>query len=136
MLQADITEQFNTSFEQCVNNPFFLDKFYELFISSSDEVSHMFRNTDMEIQKVMLATSMAYMTKAYDNKFGNLSKIANKHGKKNLNIKPHLYPLWLDSLITAAHTVEPHFDMETEKVWRQTMQPGIDFMISNYSKAT
>lgn len=133
MYQTGIEEQFNESFKRCVNNPFFLDKFYELFLSSSDEVSHMFRNTNMEIQKVMLSTSMAYMTKAPDKNVAHLSEIADKHGKSNLNIKPHLYPLWLDSLIAAAHSIDPHFNIETEKLWRQVMQPGIQYMISRYT---
>jgi hemoglobin-like flavoprotein len=133
MSHTNIAIQFNESFERYVNNPFFLDSFYELFLSSSDEVRLMFKDTEMEIQKVMLATSMAYMTAAYNSKSDLLSKIADKHNKNNLNINPHLYPLWLDSLIAAAKSIEPLFDMDTEKLWRKIMQPGIDHMISRYS---
>lgn len=133
MLQPDRANHFNESFERCVNNPFFLDKFYELFLASSQEVGVLFKNTDMEVQKVMLSTSMAYMTKTSDNYSNFLSKTASKHSKSNLNIKPHLYSLWLDSLIAAAHSVEPDFNKESEKLWRQTMQPGIDYMIDRYS---
>lgn len=136
MRHTDKKAQFNESFEHCVNNPFFLDKFYELFLSSSEEVSDMFKNTDMEVQKVMLATSMAYMTEAYAKESSVLSKIALTHNKSNLNIKPHLYPLWLDSLIAAAYSVEPHFDKDTEKLWRETMQPGISYMVSKYDKVS
>lgn len=133
MSQAFTALQFHLSFERCVNDPLFLDKFYELFLSSSDEVSLMFKDTNMETQKAMLASSMAYMTLSYENKPCHLSEIADKHNKNNLGIRPTLYPLWLDSLIAAAKFVDPLFDMDTEKLWRKIMQPGIDHMISKYN---
>lgn len=129
-------EHFNKSFEQCVNNPFFLDKFYELFLASSDEVALMFKGTDMEVQKIMLATSMAYITNVSGDNSILLSKIAIKHNQNNLNIKPQLYSLWLESLIAAAHSIEPLFSIKTEQLWRETMQPGIDYMISKYNGAS
>jgi len=133
MSQAFTALQFHQSFERCVNDPLFLDKFYEIFLSSSDEVNIMFKNTNMETQKAMLASSMAYMTLSHGNSPSHLLEIADKHNKHNLGIKPHLYPLWLDSLIAAARFVDPLFDMETEKLWRKIMLPGIDHMISKYN---
>ncbi len=115
--------QFNDSFERCVNDPLFLDQFYEIFLASSDEVSAMFTDTDMETQKAMLMTSLVYMSDAHPDL---LASIAEKHNY----IKPYLYTLWLDSLIAAARSIDPLFD--AEKLWRETLQPGIDFMISKY----
>ena len=103
-----------------------------MFLSSSDEVSAMFKDTDMGTQKAMLMTSLVYMSRAHNDSPGLLSSIAEKHDKNNLNIKPYLYMLWLDSLIAAAKSIDPFFDMNTEKLWRETLQPGIDFMISRY----
>ena len=124
--------KFNDSFERCINDPLFLDKFYEIFLSSSDEVCQMFKNTEMETQKVMLMTSLVYMSRAHKDTPGLLSKIAEKHDTNNLDIKPHLYNQWLDSLAMAANSIDPLFDVDTEKLWRETLQPGIDFMMSRY----
>ena len=124
--------QFNDSFERCINDPLFLDEFYEIFLSSSDEVSAMFKDTDMGTQKAMLMTSLVYMSRAHNDSPGLLSSIAEKHNKNNLNIKPYLYTLWLDSLIVAARSIDPLFDIKTEGLWRETLQPGIDYMISRY----
>lgn len=135
MSHSNITERFNESFECCVNDPLFLDRFYEIFFSSSDKVKIMFRDTDMETQKAMLLTSMAYMTRAYNNKSNFLLQIAQSHNKNNLNINPILYPLWLDSLIAAAKFIDPLFDKNTEVLWRKIMQPGIDYMINRYTEA-
>ena len=55
--------QFNESFERCINDPLFLDQFYEIFLSSSDEVYQMFKNTEMETQKAMLMASLVYMSR-------------------------------------------------------------------------
>ena len=124
--------QFNDSFERCINDPLFLDQFYDIFLASSDEVSAMFKDTDMGTQKAMLMTSLVYMSHAHKDTPGLLSEIAEKHNKHNLDIKPHLYKLWLDSLIAAAKSIDPLFDVNTESLWRETLQPGIDFMVSKY----
>ena len=49
--------QFNDSFERCINDPLFLDQFYEIFLASSAEVGAMFIDTEMGTQKAMLMTS-------------------------------------------------------------------------------
>lgn len=132
MNQTNTSTEFNDSFERCINDPLFLDKFYEIFLSSSDEVYLMFKNTEMKIQKVMLMTSLVYMSRAQDEDLGLLAEIAEKHNKNSLDIKPHLYKQWLDSLVLAADLIDPFFNLNTEKLWRETLQSGIDFMISKY----
>ncbi len=132
MNQENPSTKFNASFERCINDPFFLDQFYEVFLSSSEEVSLLFKNTDMGTQKAMLMTSLVYMSRANNDEPDLLSTIAEKHNKNNLNIKPYFYSLWLDSLLTTAKTIDPVFDTKTEKLWRETLQPGIDFMVSKY----
>ena len=127
-----MVNKFNDSFERCINDPLFLDQFYEIFLASSGEISPMFKDTDMGTQKAMLMTSLAYMSDAHKDTPGLLSKIAEKHNKHNLDIKPYLYRLWLDSLIAAAKSIDPLFDVKTEILWRETLQKGIDFMISKY----
>jgi len=129
-------EKFNISFERCVNNPLFIDQFYDIFLNSSDEIKPMFNDTNMETQKAMLATSMAYMTSSYKSDPTLLADIAIKHNKNNLNIKPHLYAYWLDSLITAAKTTDSAFNLQTEQMWRDIMQPGINQMIESYNNTT
>lgn len=135
MSPTDLAAEFNESFKCCVNDPLFLDRFYEIFLSSSGEVKLMFKDTDMETQKAMLLISMTYMTKCHKNKLEILLKTANRHNKNNLNIRPHLYSLWLDSLISAAKSINHDFDNNTEKLWRKCLQPGIDLMISSYQVA-
>ena len=94
----------------------------EIFLASSDKVSAMFTDTDMGTQKAMLMTSLVYMSHAHKDSPGLLSSIAEKHNRDHLNIKPYLYALWLDSLVTAAKSIDPLFDINTEILWRETLQ--------------
>ena len=32
----------------------------------------------------------------------------------------------------AENFIDPFFDVNTEELWRETLQPGIDYMISRY----
>ena len=129
MNQGNASTAFNDSFERCINDPLFLDQFYEIFISSSDDIREMFKETDMGTQKAMLMTSLVYMSDAHPDL---LASIAEKHDINHLNIKPYFYALWLDSLIAAAKSIDPLFDVNTEVLWRDTLQLGTDFMISKY----
>ena len=92
----------------------------------------MFKETDMETQKALLLTSLVYLSDAHKDTPGLLASIAEEHNHNNLNIKPYFYALWLDSLIAAAKSIDPLFDVKTEILWRETLQNGIDFMISKY----
>ena len=96
MIQTNTSTKINDSFERCINDPLFLDKFYKIFLSSSDEVYQMFKNTEIETQKVMLMTSLVYISRTHNDTPDLFSTIAEKHNNHNLNIKPHLYKLWLD----------------------------------------
>ena len=56
-------EVFNDSLERCTSARRFLDRFYELFISSSPEVAAKFANTDFRVQKAAVKVSL-YMIMA------------------------------------------------------------------------
>ncbi len=43
--------KFNDSFGRCINDPLFLDQFYAIFLASSDEISALFTEADIDTQK-------------------------------------------------------------------------------------
>ena len=61
-----------------------------------------------------------------------LERIAQRHGRADLDIPPELYELWLDSLVATARELDPQFDDETETVWREMIRPGIEIMQARY----
>ncbi len=135
MIEADIVV-FHDSFERCMaTGPRFFDVFYDRFLRSSPEVSVKFRDADFNRQKRMLRFSLYKMVAAvvsHSVDRSPLGPIAQRHARADRDIPPHLYALWLDSLIEAVRTCDPHFDAVTEKTWREAMQPGIDYIVSFY----
>jgi len=112
-----------------------LDRFYELFIGSSSEVAEKFRETDFAKQKLALSSSLYMMVMAAqggDAALAYLDKIARKHARDALDIRPELYDVWLDCLLQAASENDPDYCDLTEASWRETMGFGIQVMRERY----
>ncbi len=60
MSERDI-ELFNDSLERCTRHSGFLDRFYELFLTSSADVAQKFTHTDFKKQKRALRISLYMM---------------------------------------------------------------------------
>lgn len=128
-------ELFNDSLERCTSGRRFLDRFYELFVTSSAEVAAKFANTDFRVQKAALKVSLYMIMSSIEQKpEGNvhLERIAVRHSRNALDIGPHLYDQWLECLIRAVKECDPAFCDETKEVWRRVMRVGIEFLKSRY----
>lgn len=125
----------NNSLRRCNTNPGFLELFYETFIASSDEVAQKFAHTDFKRQRKALALSLRMIMMAAqgsDAADTYLQYIAERHSKNELDIKPDLYDLWLDSLCRTVQHVDPEYTAEVEAAWRKVVEPGIEFMKEHY----
>ena len=128
-------ELFNDSLERCTGASGFLDRFYELFVASSEEVAQKFKHTDFQKQKRALRISLYMMMQATEGKAEgdtHLKQIATLHSRSQLDIRPELYEIWLDCLIRAVKEFDRSCDGETERAWRNMMRAGIEFMKSKY----
>ena len=135
MITPEHAELFNDSLERCTANSEFLDRFYDLFLASSKEVAEKYRHTDFSRQKTMLKASLYMMILAAEGRTeiqAHLQRIAKRHSRTDLNIRPDLYTLWLDCLVQAARECDTRFTPETEAAWRKVMEWGIMFMKSHY----
>ncbi|MEN8131187.1 MAG: globin [Pseudomonadota bacterium] len=108
----------------------FFDAFYDRFIKSSPIVAQHFSNTDMERQKTMLKKSFYSLFAFYATNISDdyIEKIADRHGKKELNIELDLYDLWLENLIDTVRDYDPDFNKEIELAWRLVLSAGITYM--------
>jgi len=123
------------SLERCIARGKFLDRFYELFIESSQEVRDKFKNTDLEKQKHTLKVSFYLLFMAGEgNKEGlaHLDQISKRHSKSQLDIAPHLYWLWRDCLIRAVSECDPGFNANVEQAWLKFANFGIDYLVDRY----
>ena len=111
------------------------NRFYELFMTSSEEVAAKFKHTDFRKQKKALRMSLYKMMLVPEGNAGanaDLERLAQLHSRRQLDVRPELYELWLDRLIQAVREFDPLFSGETEMAWRNVMRPGIEFMRARY----
>jgi hemoglobin-like flavoprotein len=128
-------ELFNDSYERCMRRPGFLERFYKIFTASSEEVAAKFAHTDFQKQKRLLKVSLYMLMLTSDpppEVTAHLERIAELHSRKQLDIKPELYTLWLDCLLQAASEFDPSFDKDIETAWRNILASGIQIMKSRY----
>lgn len=110
-------------------------RFYEIFIKSSPEVSRRFAGTDFKRQHDMLEHSLTMaLLFAEGNNIAEqaLSRIRETHNRHHYDISPHLYKLWMDSLIQAIAEHDQLFDEELEAQWREMLQLAVDYIIRGY----
>lgn len=112
----------------------FFEAFYRRFLLSSPEVRMLFRNTDMSAQRSMLKKSFYSLISFYASGAVDdvLRKTAYLHSAEQLNIKPHLYDLWLECLIDTVRDFDPEFEDDVELAWRLILSPGITYMKFGY----
>jgi len=130
-------EAFLASLKRCLAVPGFMDAFYERFVGSSDEVREKFRNTDMKRQAQVVADSLYVVANAVQGEEGSLARrefprIAERHSRRERDIRPGLYDLWIDCLVETARAHDPRFDPGVEHAWRDVLLFGAEYMRQRY----
>jgi hemoglobin-like flavoprotein len=111
----------------------FIDGFYKRFLSSSSEVAELFADTDFSLQKNMLTLSLVHVA-SFDPAKGPdsiMRHLAARH--RELNVKPHHYKLWFDSLLETIKEFDPEYDEDIGESWIRRLTPGVNYMISECS---
>jgi hemoglobin-like flavoprotein len=114
----------------------FLSRFYEIFLAESPEIRVRFDNNDMERQREMLAQSLHEMVDFATSRVASdrLGRVADRHSRRQRDIPPELYEVWLDSLIRTVREMDPLFCEEIELAWRVVLAPGIAYMKFRYDR--
>ena len=136
-MTSERDDVFVASLKRCLTVPDFLQRFYDRFMASSDEVQKKFSNTDFKTQNRVLAESLFVLAILPQGKpespiWQEMARLAERHSHADLNIEPRLYDLWLDCLVATAKNCDPDFSPEIETAWRQTLSIGIDYMHKRY----
>jgi len=136
-VDARSREVFLASFGRCRSTAGFLDAFYQRFIASSDEVRAKFAGSDMMRQVSMIEDSLYVVANAVLGEEGSpargdLPRLAARHSRQDLDIRPELYDLFLECLVVTVRTHDPLFSPEVEAAWRETMGFGIDYFRKRY----
>lgn len=123
------------SFDRCEATGDFAQTFYDIFLNASPEIAPLFANTNFDKQRRLLrGTVYILVTRTLDDPTARstLEKIALSHNRDNLNIKPHLYDLWLDAVCQTVQQLDIQFTPDLEHAWREQLQHGIQFITSRY----
>ena len=133
-------EIFDNSYQRVLstskNNIGFFESFYEAFLTSHPEIAKRFENTDMALQQSMLKKSFYSLFTFYASGQTDetIRKIAEKHNRNNLNIRPEFYDYWLECLIRTVRQYDDVFSEDVELAWRLVLTPGIIYMKFKYDK--
>jgi hemoglobin-like flavoprotein len=136
-VNASSRDTFLASLGRCRATAGFLDAFYQRFVASSDEVRAKFAKTDMMRQVQMLEDTLFVVANAVQGEEGSparsdLPRIAERHSRRDLDIGPELFDLFLECLIVTVRTHDPKFSPEVEAAWREVMGFSIDYMRKRY----
>ncbi len=132
---TEVIDIFRDSYERCTAVASFMDRFYERFMYSSDEVAQKFQNTEFRKQKAIVLHSLQMLSLSFHGDAQAeeyLHSLAQRHARGALDIRPDLYELWLDSLLSTVEETDPEFSNEIENAWETVMKHGIEIMIAAY----
>lgn len=133
MTNADIVFQ---SYGRSCNKPAFYDTFYNIFMGKSPAVRAMFVHTNMEKQHGLLRGGILWLIMhARGMSDSKIHALGKSHSREHLNVHPSFYAIWLDALMESLSAHDPQFSPELENIWRKTLQPSIDLIISHYDQA-
>jgi hemoglobin-like flavoprotein len=129
---------FSSSYQRLTDNKAarenFFDVFYKNFLASSTDVFELFRETNIQQQRNVLYNSFKHMLQfaMAQTCSDEFERIAHQHSKSKLDIPPHLYDFWLESLITTVKQQDTQFTDDVDLAWRTIMAPSIAFMKFHY----
>lgn len=128
-------DEIRKSFDRCEATGDFAEKFYEIFLNRSPEISELFKNTDFTKQRKLLRGSVyALVVQDVEQEKTQkmLSRVGGTHCRSALNIRPELYEVWLDSLCETIKALDSEWTVELDEAWRKSMRPGIELITSKY----
>ena len=130
---------FDKSYERVLNTQVdghdFFQAFYINFLSNED-VARRFANTEMKRQQEMLKKSFYSLFTFYASGRTDdyISRIAERHSRRDLDIKPELYDRWLECLMGTVAQFDAEYSNDVELAWRLVLTPGIVYMKFQYDK--
>jgi hemoglobin-like flavoprotein len=126
------------SFDRCSAVPDFLAGFYRHFFAACPEAQPLFARTDFQRQVKLLRDAIGLLLiapfLATDGAQAPtlLSKVAERHSRRHLNIEPRFYPPFVDSLIATIAASDPEYSPAVEAAWRAAIAKGVSYMQSHY----
>ncbi len=123
------------SYQRAAVAPDFFAAFYARFFEVRPETRQLFARTEFERQHRLLRHAIGLLLSFPEEPDGEptiLTRLAERHSRRDLGIEPSLYPPFLESLIDTIKRCDPQFTPVVEQAWRTTLAKGLAYMQSHY----
>lgn len=125
------------SFERCYRHADFADVFYDRFAHQTAEIATLFADTNMEKQNLLLREgilSLIGFAEGREDAEQQIRDLALSHGAGRHDIRPDLYPPWVEALIESVRECDADCNTEPqiETAWRNVVAPGVTLIVSLY----
>lgn len=124
------------SFQRCcAQGDEFFDAFYARLSEKAPEIGPMFADTNMRRQNALLRNGIESLLAHAEGAASaetELVRLGELHGRNELDIRPELYPLWVEALIESVCEHDPQHTEMTEPAWRDVIAAGIELIVSRY----
>ena len=132
---SDARDLASASYQRCSDRPEFFESFYRNFLAVCPEAAPRFAHTDFARQNQLLRHAVGVLLlfpKQPDTEPTLLTRIAERHSRRDLAVPAALYPPFVDSLIKTVKQYDPDCTPEVEAAWRRTVEKGVQYMVSRY----
>lgn len=123
------------SYQRCIEAPGFFAAFYARFFEVRPEAKALFAQTEFTKQHKLLRHAIGLLLAYPGEREGEpniLSRLAERHSRRDLAIEPSFYGPFLESLIDTVRGHDPSFTPAIEQAWRTTLAKGLAYMQSCY----
>ena len=115
------------SYARCCAVAHFFDDFYRNFFFRCPQAKSMFAHTDFERQNKLLRHAFGLLL-IFPNQPEReptiLTRVAERHSRRDLGIDPSLYHPFIDALIDPVQHCDREFTPAVESAWRRTVPKG------------
>ena len=123
------------SFDRSAANSDFFTAFYRRLFEMRPEVKPLFAKTNFEKQHRLLRHAIGLLL-SYPGQPETeptiLTRIAERHSRRDLKIDPAHYPAFLESLIDTVKRCDPEVSSEIEAAWRAVLAKGFTYMQAKF----
>lgn len=117
------------SYLRCIDQTYFIPRFYEHFLASDEFIKGMFQHVDFQKQHNLLRHGLMSMISYLDQhslagKY-NFERLRETHGSQGMNIKPEHYAIWKTCMIRTIAEVDPAYHPDLSEMWDEVLNTGI-----------
>lgn len=116
-------------------SPRFFSAFYDRLFEVRPDTRPRFANTEFERQHKLLRHAIGLLLsfpEESDREPTILTRLAERHSRRDLGVDPSLYPPFLESLIDTIKRYDPQCTPAVEQAWRASLAKGFAYMQSRY----